>query len=83
MEVGGGGDQAKLYSCDICGKSYTWSTSLAHHKRNVHGRDAGNCQCSFCDYIATNKVNLKAHMYNKHNYRRRPPCTESSDHSPY
>ncbi|KAF4521397.1 hypothetical protein B566_EDAN018155 [Ephemera danica] len=50
MRTGDG--KSAEHECNVCGRRYKWLTSLMHHRRNVHGRDAGVFHCNECDYVS-------------------------------
>ncbi|XP_037083124.1 protein tramtrack, beta isoform-like [Pollicipes pollicipes] len=51
-----------LYPCDVCGKVYRHTTSLAHH-RKLH---QGLTTCRICGTSASNVYNLRQHLKKIH-----------------
>ena len=50
------------YRCEICGRSYKYSESLAHH-RKVH---SGATRCALCGRVCSKVAALRLHLRNKH-----------------
>ncbi|CAD6201841.1 GSCOCG00002805001-RA-CDS, partial [Cotesia congregata] len=53
------------YSCDDCGKSYTWKPSLTRHKREECGKDP-QFSCPFCKIKIRRSGVLKRHLIHVH-----------------
>lgn len=50
------------WECNICGKCYNRSDSLAHH-RSIH---RGDTVCPICRTVFTRKYTMRCHMVNIH-----------------
>ncbi|CAG5097799.1 Similar to lola: Longitudinals lacking protein [Cotesia congregata] len=55
------------YSCDDCGKSYTWKPSLTRHKREECGKDP-QFSCPFCKIKIRRSGVLKRHLIHVHKW---------------
>uniref|UniRef100_A0A0K2VHF2 Zinc finger protein 27like [Tupaia chinensis] n=1 Tax=Lepeophtheirus salmonis TaxID=72036 RepID=A0A0K2VHF2_LEPSM len=51
--------------CKICGKSFTWQSSLSRHTRNAHSNKPPSIQygCKFCGKSFNDRSNLRIHLY--------------------
>jgi len=59
-------DEQGKYICDVCGETFTSSTSVRRHKINIHHKVRYYCtQCgkSFCQ-----KCHLSSHLRSVHNF---------------
>ena len=57
-----------MFTCDLCGESFTQNRNLSRHIINIHGRK--ELKCFHCDYVTTRKDNLVRHMKSKHLAKR-------------
>ncbi|ELU02818.1 hypothetical protein CAPTEDRAFT_181688 [Capitella teleta] len=55
----------KSILCDICGKEFSSTYALKHHRNSVHS-ERYNYQCSKCDYTANTKFGLTSHLARQH-----------------
>ncbi|XP_067002729.2 zinc finger protein 85 [Anabrus simplex] len=64
----------KVYSCDICDKSFNQKTILEKHKTRVHGKGE-TFSCDFCSHKSNCKENMKRHLA-LHTEKRRFVCEQ-------
>ena len=57
-----------MFTCDLCGESFTQNRSLSRHIINIHERK--ELKCFHCHYVTTRKDNLVRHMKSKHSAKR-------------
>ncbi|XP_076173004.1 longitudinals lacking protein, isoforms A/B/D/L-like isoform X3 [Ptiloglossa arizonensis] len=55
------------YSCDACGKEYTWKPSLTRHKREECGKEP-RFACPVCNLKIRRSGQLKLHLIHVHNW---------------
>ncbi|KAJ1125618.1 hypothetical protein NDU88_004042 [Pleurodeles waltl] len=68
--------EKRMYTCDLCGKSYRHSGSLINHKR-IH--QMGDYVCSVCSKQFNNLATLKNHL-RSHQRSKRERMLENSEH---
>ena len=59
-----GGNDGNGFKCDECGKCFSQSSNVYHHKLSAHM--GVRHPCEHCQYKATTKSNLKRHIYKTH-----------------
>ncbi len=63
----------KPYLCDVCGKRFSQSGSMQHHKRTVHGGER-RYQCPQCGEKFTEARNLRRHIKSVCNKSKEYKC---------
>ena len=53
--------QEKIYTCDICGKSFHWHKSFIDHRKRHEGPMPKNHKCDRCEYAFDTKYKLERH----------------------
>ncbi|KAL6434201.1 hypothetical protein ACFW04_005963 [Cataglyphis niger] len=59
------------YTCDACGKEYTWKPSLTRHKREECGKEP-QFTCPICNMKIRRSGQLKQHLLYVHNWMNKP-----------
>ncbi|KYN32072.1 Zinc finger protein 90, partial [Trachymyrmex septentrionalis] len=57
------------YTCDACGKEYTWKPSLTRHKREDCGKKQ-HYPCPVCNATLRRSRQLKLHLIHVHNWNK-------------
>lgn len=72
--------EAKLFLCDICGKNFQRSTSLANHLKRVHAPKNDSNICEICGKCFPTVTSMKCHRVKAHKIikiqNRKHACTQ-------
>ena len=57
-------DEGRVYSCDICFQTFTFSVSVKQHKKDLHHNKT--FKCNKCDHISNSKRTIERHEARAH-----------------